>query len=76
MEDTPTRRNRHISRVCTHCQAPMASGAATCWRCGVSWATEEQPPTTLRLVPSGPPASDPLPADVTPRRAAAAAARA
>jgi hypothetical protein len=30
----------------------MASGADTCWRCGVEWATEDQPPTTLRLVPS------------------------
>jgi hypothetical protein len=69
-------RNRHIPRVCRHCQGPMASGDPTCWRCGVAWATEEQPPTTLRLVPSGPPASDPLPAEPATRRAAGAGARA
>lgn len=68
--------NRHIPRVCRHCQAPMASGATTCWRCGVAWTTEEQPPTTLRLVPSGPPASDPPPAEVATHQAAAARARA
>jgi hypothetical protein len=68
-------RNRHVSRVCRHCQAPMASGAANCWRCAVAWATEEQPPTTLRLVPVLPPASTP-PAKVTAHQAAAAAARA
>jgi predicted amidophosphoribosyltransferase len=69
-------RNRHIPRVCRDCQAPLASGAASCWRCGVAWATEEQPPTTLRLVPSAPPASDPLPAEVTALQAAEAGARA
>jgi hypothetical protein len=68
-------RNRHIARVCRNCQAPMASGAATCWRCGVAWATEEQPPTTLRLVPSGPPASDRSATEVATLQAAAAAAR-
>ena len=52
-------RNRHIVRVCRQCQAPMASGAATCWRCGVAWATEGPPPATLRLVSSEPDASDP-----------------
>lgn len=67
-------RNRHIARVCSNCQAPMASGADTCWRCGVAWATEEQPPTTLRLVPALPRASTP-PAEVATLQAAAAAAR-
>jgi hypothetical protein len=68
-------RNRHIARVCRHCQAPMASSAATCWRCGVAWATDEQPPTTLRLVPSVPGASDPSAGEVATLQAAAAAAR-
>lgn len=48
-------RNRHIPRVCRHCQAPMASGTGACWRCGVEWASEEQPRTVLRLVPAGAP---------------------
>lgn len=46
-------RNRHISRVCRNCQGPMARQENTCWRCGVEWATEEGPSTTLRLVPDG-----------------------
>ncbi len=45
-----TTRTRHLPRVCRHCHAPMASGADTCWRCGTQWATEAQPPATLRLV--------------------------
>ncbi len=48
-------RNRHVPRLCRHCQAPMASDGDTCWRCGVAWATEEEPRTTLRLVPTGAP---------------------
>lgn len=28
----------------------MAGHEDACWRCGVEWAPEEQPPTTLRLV--------------------------
>jgi hypothetical protein len=68
-------RNRHIVRVCRQCQAPLASGAPTCWRCGVAWATEEQPPTKLRLVPSEPRAGNPSPAEEMTRRAAAVAAR-
>ena len=51
-------RNRHIASVCRHCQAPMASAAATCWRCGVEWAHEAQPPTTLRIVPRELPANN------------------
>jgi len=44
-------RNRHISRVCRNCGAPMARQEATCWRCGVEWASEETPRTTLRRIP-------------------------
>jgi hypothetical protein len=43
-------RSRHIPRICRTCDAPMASGVAACWRCGVRWAEESQPSTTLRLV--------------------------
>ena len=68
-------RNRHIPRVCRQCHAPMASGAGTCWRCGVAWATEEEPPTTLRLVHSGPSPTDPLPAEAATLAVAAARAR-
>ena len=63
-------RNRHMARVCHNCQAPMASGEDTCWRCGVEWAAEDPPTTTLRLVA-------PLPADApVPQPAHAAAATA
>ena len=44
-------RNRHISRVCRNCRAPMARQEDMCWRCGVEWASEETPPTTLRRIP-------------------------
>ena len=39
----------------------MASQEDKCWRCGVEWASEDGPRTTLRLIPSGPPtqAEDP-----------------
>ena len=43
-------RDRHISRVCRNCQAPLARQADSCWRCGVEWAPEEGPRTKLRLV--------------------------
>jgi hypothetical protein len=43
-------RNRHLPRLCRNCQAPMAGHEDTCWRCGAQWASEEAPPTTLRLV--------------------------
>jgi hypothetical protein len=49
-------RNRHLARLCRSCTAPMAGHDDTCWRCGVEWATEGAPPTTLRLVPGGVPA--------------------
>ena len=66
-------RNRHLPRVCRHCHAPMASGADSCWHCGTQWATEEEPATTLRLVPDPPPASDTSDQPVMPRVAAASA---
>jgi hypothetical protein len=31
----------------------MASGTVSCWRCGVQWAQEDQPPTRLRLIAGG-----------------------
>jgi hypothetical protein len=31
----------------------MASQEDRCWRCGVEWASEEGPRTTLRLIPGG-----------------------
>ena len=45
-------RNRHRPRLCRSCEAPMAGDTGTCWRCGVEWAPEESPRTTLRLVPA------------------------
>jgi predicted amidophosphoribosyltransferase len=60
-------RNRHMARVCHNCQAPMASGEDTCWRCGVEWTEERQPPATLRLV-------EPMPADAQPALGEVAAA--
>ena len=47
-------RNRHVPRLCRSCQAPMVSDEDGCWRCGVAWAAEDEPRTTLRLVPAGP----------------------
>ena len=44
-------RERHHPRVCRHCRAPMARQEDACWRCGTEWAPEEEPRTTLRLVP-------------------------
>jgi hypothetical protein len=48
-------RNRHVPRLCRNCAAPMAGDENTCWRCGVEWAIEGAPPTTLRLIPSAAP---------------------
>jgi hypothetical protein len=31
----------------------MARQEDSCWRCGTSWATEDQPRTTLRVIPGG-----------------------
>jgi predicted amidophosphoribosyltransferase len=44
-------RERHLPRLCRHCQAPMAGQGEACWRCGTEWATEAAPRTTLRLIP-------------------------
>ncbi len=44
-------RDRHVPRLCHACQSPMARQEDTCWHCGTRWASEEQPPATLRLVP-------------------------
>ena len=46
-------RDRHFPRLCRSCQAPMARQEDTCWRCGTAWATEDDPPTTLRVLPGG-----------------------
>jgi hypothetical protein len=51
-------RDRHLSRLCGRCHAPMARQEETCWRCGTRWASEEAPHTALRVVPGG--ASDHL----------------
>ena len=48
-------RNRHIPRLCRHCQAPMARHQDACWRCGAQWASEQAPRTTLRLVAAAAP---------------------
>jgi hypothetical protein len=49
-------RNRHLPRVCRNCLAPMAGQDDRCWRCGVEWASEPGPATTLHLVPCDAPA--------------------
>ena len=49
-------RNRHLPRLCGSCKAPMAAQEDTCWRCGVEWASEEGPRTTLRLISGDAPA--------------------
>lgn len=41
----------------------MAGHEDACWRCGVDWASEEGPQTTLRLVPAAAPSQ----AEETPR---------
>jgi hypothetical protein len=56
-------RNRHAARLCRSCQAPMAGQEDTCWRCGVAWAAEAEPRTTLRLVPAGAPSQAVLDAE-------------
>ena len=49
-------RNRHHPRLCRACQAPMSRQEDTCWRCGTQWASEDAPPTTLKLIAGGGPA--------------------
>jgi predicted amidophosphoribosyltransferase len=43
-------RNRHVSRLCRPCQAPMGRQEDTCWQCGSGWASEDGPRTTTRLI--------------------------
>jgi hypothetical protein len=31
----------------------MARQEAACWRCGAQWASEQAPPTTLRVIAGG-----------------------
>ena len=50
----------------------MARQADACWQCGTDWASEEAPPTTLKVIHGG--ASAPV-ADA-PRQTIAAAAAA
>jgi hypothetical protein len=69
-------RNRHLPRVCANCRAPMAGQESSCWRCGVEWASEDEPRTTLRLVSSQPlPQPERLAGEVAVPLSAAEAAR-
>ena len=45
--------DRHVPRLCRCCQAPMAGQEASCWRCGAQWASEDVPPTKLRVIAGG-----------------------
>lgn len=46
-------RERHLPRLCDACRSPMARQEDTCWQCGTRWASEDQPPTRLTVVPGG-----------------------
>jgi hypothetical protein len=46
-------RDRHFSRLCRSCQAPLARQEGSCWRCGAQWASEDVPPTKLRAIAGG-----------------------
>jgi hypothetical protein len=46
-------RERHFPRLCHNCRAPMARQEDTCWRCGAQWATEDAPPTRLKVLAGG-----------------------
>jgi hypothetical protein len=43
-------RDRHFPRVCRSCAAPLARQENACWRCGTDWASEDERPTTLRVL--------------------------
>jgi hypothetical protein len=45
--------DRHVPRLCHSCTAPMASQEDSCWHCGVQWASEDVPSTTLRAIAGG-----------------------
>jgi hypothetical protein len=51
-------RDRHLPRLCRACHGPMARQQDTCWRCGATWASEQEAPKTLRLVPAAPTVAD------------------
>jgi hypothetical protein len=53
-------RDRHFPRVCGSCRAPMARQENMCWRCGTSWASEDEPRTRLTLIAGGA-VADPAP---------------
>jgi predicted amidophosphoribosyltransferase len=54
-------RERHFPRLCRTCRAPMARQEDTCWRCGAQWASEDAPPTRLKVLAGGAhPVSDAL----------------
>jgi predicted amidophosphoribosyltransferase len=54
-------RERHFPRLCRTCRAPMARQEDTCWRCGAQWASEDTPPTRLKVLAGGAdPVSDAL----------------
>ena len=46
-------RDRHLPRLCSECQAPMARQESACWRCGTRWASEDEPRTALRVLRGG-----------------------
>ena len=50
-------RDRHLSRLCGSCQAPLARQENACWRCGTNWATEDAPRPTLRMITEEAPAN-------------------
>ena len=57
-------RHRQQSRLCGACGAPLARQEDACWSCGVRWGIEEQPRTTLRVIPGGRGTTEPTPAEI------------
>jgi predicted amidophosphoribosyltransferase len=49
-----TRFNRHVTRLCGSCDAPMARQEETCWQCGAAW-------TAGATVPAVAPVAAPVP---------------
>jgi hypothetical protein len=43
-------RDRHLSRLCRSCQAPMACQADACWRCGAPSAGTATASPRLRVL--------------------------
>jgi hypothetical protein len=52
-------RDRHFPRLCRACRSPMARQEDTCWHCGTLWASEDAPPTRLRVLAGGAPGAHP-----------------